>query len=259
MLIAKNITHSFDRRIILDQVSFQIQVGEKVGLVGPSGSGKSVLLKILGGVLKPDYGQVQISRTERPNSQNTRSRAVGFLFQEGALFDSLSVIDNVATPLLVKRDVFSDDESFEGEKEFTRQEALSQAHDMLVNVGLGDSGAKFPGQLSGGMRRRVGIARALVGSPELLLFDDPTGGLDPIAARVIMELILRLQETYNPSIVIVSHDIRRLLPNVDRLISLFDGRLTCDCSAASVLSEGPAELVQFLRTRFDFEGWQASA
>lgn len=261
MLKIQHVSKAFDGVPVLQDISFELARGERVGVVGPSGGGKSVLLKILGQILEPDSGSVEIVESASEGAALS-SRSVGFLFQEGALFDSLSVIENVAFPLLVERD-FIQSSSEPGRRtgrlhqEMTRGEALERAHVALGKVGLGDAWKKSPGELSGGMRRRVGIARALVSDPELLLFDDPTGGLDPVAATVIMELILRLQETYQPAILIVSHDIRRLLPSVDRIIGLFDSRVQCDCPARRVQIEAPEKVVRFLATRFDFKSWEA--
>ena len=187
----------FGKKVVLKGLNCQFNKGEIVGLVGPSGGGKSVFLKILGGVLKPDLGQVSFLNREFLDNkfsdsellsnkflssakQTERETKVGFLFQEGALFDSLDVISNVAFPLLVSR---------EGEKKLTPGEALEKAYAMLEEVELADAVYKLPGQLSGGMIRRVALARALVNNPELVLLDDPTGGLDPDTATVIMDLI----------------------------------------------------------------------
>jgi phospholipid/cholesterol/gamma-HCH transport system ATP-binding protein len=210
-----------------------------VGLVGPSGAGKSVLLKLIGGVLTPDSGQIV-----RPtNSEDEVALSVGFLFQEGALFDSMSVIDNVAFPLRATR-------TKHGRMNYA--DVMDRAYAILCEVGLSDAYKKMPGQLSGGMRRRVGIARALVGHPDLVLLDDPTGGLDPVAARVIMNLIRTLHEHYTPTILMVSHDLRRLLPSVDRVLALFNGRIVCDETPEALPHQASERVLRFLSTRYDF-------
>ncbi len=236
MLRVEGVTKSFGDLCVLKNLSFSIEEGEIVGLIGPSGAGKSVLLKIIGDVIDPDSGRV----TRPAPSANVGDSGVGFLFQEGALFDSMSVIENVAFPLRSNQNL-------------SYQDMMVRAHDILCKVGLSDAYKKLPGQLSGGMRRRVGIARALVSNPSLVLLDDPTGGLDPVAARVIMNLILSLHETYQPTVVLVSHDIRRLLPSVARIIGLFDGRIACDEPVEALSSRVDPKVTKFLATRYDFE------
>ncbi len=246
MISVNDIAISFGTNRVLDGVTFSLAAGELVGLVGPSGGGKSVLLKILGEVIPADRGTV---RTTVGAGESPQAPGVGFLFQEGALFDSMSVLDNVAFPLL------SGDKTQRAN--CSRDTAYQRAFDLLAEVGLSKASAKFPGQLSGGMRRRVALARALVARPGLVLLDDPTGGLDPVAATVIIELIKSLHEHYRPTVVIVSHDIRRLLPNVSRVLGLFNGRIVCDEPPRQLSSSAPSEVVQFLATRFDFPAFDA--
>ena len=233
MLRVTEIFKSFGEHPILNGVSFELVKGSITGLVGPSGGGKSVLLKILGAVLPPDAGRVEFLGVGKASAART-----GFLFQEGALFDSMTVLENVAFPLAALG------EDFESRSE--------KAYRILSEVGLGEAFAKYPGQLSGGMRRRVGLARALVANPEIVLLDDPTGGLDPVAASIIMNLIKRLHELYRPTVVLVSHDLRRLLPNVQRVLCLFDGAIVTDCEPENLIRLAPEQVVSFLRTRFDF-------
>lgn len=238
MLVVNKVCKAFSGKSVLRDVSFSIAPGECVGLVGPSGGGKSVLLKILGGVIPADRGQINFTQNGIATTVTPR---VGFLFQESALFDSLSVLDNVAFPLKsVQRDGMDRDRVYE------------QAYLMLEQVGLRKAALKTPGQLSGGMRRRAGIARALVHQPELVLLDDPTGGLDPVAATVIINLILELHQKYLPTIVLVSHDIRRLLPNVTRTFALFDGQIVYGDESVAIPRLAPEYVVRFLATRYDF-------
>jgi len=238
----ENVSKSFGRKCVVDQVSFSLSRREIVGLVGPSGGGKTVLLKLLGGVLKPDSGAILGENGEHFPS-------VGFSFQEGALFDSMTVLENVAFPLLSRRlnKARSKDAPL-----VSTEEAFERAFQILQEVGLSRDGEKVPGQLSGGMRRRVGIARALVARPELVLLDDPTGGLDPVAASVIMDLVADLHSHYAPTVVMVSHDIRRLLPRVDRVLGLFGGAICCDEKRDSLVERADPKVVAFLSTRFDF-------
>ncbi len=245
MIIATDIRKYFDGRAVLNGVSFQIAPGELIGLVGPSGGGKSVLLKTLGGVFPPDEGKIEYFYGQADSAKPR----IGFLFQEGALFDSMTVIENVAFPLLTQHDTVA---GAPLAVHCSRTESYERAYKILDEVGLAPAAQKLPGQLSGGMRRRVGIARALVAEPELVLLDDPTGGLDPVAATVIIDLILELHGHYAPAVVIASHDIRRVLPRVDRVFCLFDGQLTGDCSPRKLPDVARPEIISFLSTRFDF-------
>lgn len=254
MIEVHNLIKSYNGRQVLKGVSFDLNPGEIVGLVGPSGGGKTVLLKLMGSIITPDSGDVVYDEREVSAEGNSKQMHVGFLFQEGALFDSMSVLDNVSFPLRVAKDItYSKSERCEFETGCSKEQAAERAHEILCQVGLRDAWKKFPGQLSGGMRRRVGIARALVSKPDLVLLDDPTGGLDPVAASVIMELIKELHSLYSPTIVLASHDIRRLIPVVSRLLSLFDGRVISDVKIENLLSEAPAEVIAFLKTRYDFQ------
>lgn len=241
MIAVEHVTKNFGPTWVLRDVSFSLPEGDRVGVVGPSGGGKSVLLKIIGRVILPTSGMVHHTECEEDQGE-LESRSIGFLFQEGALFDSMSVLDNVAFPLI----------SLPRASRPTYREAEERAYDLLEEVGLGKAYKKNIGQLSGGMRRRVALARALVARPELVLLDDPTGGLDPVAAAVIMDLIAEQHSKYNPTLVIVSHDIRRLLPRVGRVLALFDGQIISDTSPGKLVEDAPEVVTTFLKTRFDF-------
>lgn len=230
MIRCKDIWKSFDGHEVLRGLNVEFRRGELVGLIGPSNGGKSVFLKILGGVLDADHGKVL----------RTGAKETGFLFQEGALFDSMSVLENVAFPLKEPRPTGP------------YRERMERAYAALSDVGLADHCSKLPGQLSGGMRRRAALARAVVGRPELVLLDDPTGGLDPVAASVIMNLISKLHAEHGSTVVVVSHDLRRLLPRVERLLCLFDGRLSADCAAGELREHADERILRFVRTRYDF-------
>jgi phospholipid/cholesterol/gamma-HCH transport system ATP-binding protein len=237
MLRVEGVQKSFAAHTVLRDVSFRLPAGSIGGLIGPSGSGKSVLLKIIGGVISASKGMVttgtciddEDSQIDLPNA-NTRTdlpehlrntsagcRAMSLMFQEGALFDSFSVLDNVAFPLV------SGNVPLAILPLRQRTVVAQAALEMLDRVGLRAAAHKFPGQLSGGMRRRVSLARALVPQPRVLLLDDPTCGLDPVASSVIMQLIVDLHRELKPTTLIVSHDLRRLLPNVEQVVALFNG------------------------------------
>ncbi len=211
ILKVENLSKFFGTNHVLKNLSFEVEEGQVIGLLGPSGGGKSVLLKIIAQVLAPDHGQIILN--------DISSDDIGLMFQEGALFDSLTVFDNVAFPL-VDGCVPSTSLTLK-----VQEEIAPKVMSILKRVGLGVAFKKFPAQLSGGMKRRASLARTLIANPKLLLLDDPTSGLDPIASRVIMELIREIQQETKATTIIVSQDLRRLIPYVDQVIALFDGQL----------------------------------
>lgn len=234
---ARGLRKRFAPLEVLCGVDLVLPQGEILGLIGPSGGGKSVLLKILGGVSEPDSGSF--------DRAGILPEEVSLMFQEGALFDSLSVFDNVAFPL-VKGRVPSVNLPHE-----LKHEVAQRVGAILERVGLSAAAHKMPGQISGGMRRRVSLARALVCRPKLLLLDDPTSGLDPVASSVIMNLILELHKQVRATTVIVSHDLRRLLPVVDQVAGLFHGRISFCGSTSALARESDPEIKAFVSCRFD--------
>lgn len=231
-----NIEKSFHSTAVLRGVTASIQKGSIVGLVGPSGGGKSTLLKILGDVISADSGSF--------SRGNITTEQVSLMFQEGALFDSLSVADNVAFSLVdgkVPLSLLSED---------FRLEPIKSVSWILQRVGLYNAAAKMPAQISGGMRRRVSLARALVNKPRLALLDDPTAGLDPVASSVIMELIVELHKESDQTTIIASHDLRRLLPICSEVIALFDGEAVFKGPVDS-LYEADELVKQFISCRYD--------
>ncbi len=237
----KNLVKYFSDKLVIKNISFDLKSGELVGLFGPSGGGKSVLLKLLASVIMPSSGEINFLD---PDSQGVENSSVGFLFQEGALFDSMSVIENVAFPLFSQKKI--------SKEKTSREETYERAYLMLEEVGLAKAYQKLPAQLSGGMKRRAALARALVTNPKLVLLDDPTSGLDPVASSVIMDLIKKLHQIHQPTVVMVSHDLRRFLPKVQRVLGLFDGQLLCDLKPQQITSKAPKRIINFLETRFDF-------
>ncbi|MBP6823331.1 MAG: ATP-binding cassette domain-containing protein [Acidobacteria bacterium] len=191
----REVSLAFGDNVILDRVSFGVRYGESKVVMGGSGTGKSTLLRLVLGLLKPDSGQIFVDGEEIGNYNEekmmTVRQKIGMVFQEGALFDSLSVYDNVAYRLREQR-----------VKEDEIEAVVSR---MLRFVDLEDAIDKMPNELSGGMRRRVGIARALVGNPKIILYDEPTAGLDPITARTICELALKLRDLEDVSSIYVTH------------------------------------------------------
>jgi phospholipid/cholesterol/gamma-HCH transport system ATP-binding protein len=198
MIEFRNVYKAFDDAPVLIDVSFFIESGETKIIVGESGSGKSTILKLILGLIRPDAGQILIGGrdiTQLTEHELVAVRAdIGMVFQEGALFDSLTVRENVGYRLFE-----------EGEMSEVEIEANVLQH--LGFVGLADSIDKMPAELSGGMKRRVGIARALVGSPKVVLYDEPTAGLDPITKRTIVDLMIKLRDLEGVTSVFVTHDL----------------------------------------------------
>src|SRR5262252_1614117 len=191
----RNVTMSFEDRMILDDVSFTVATGETKIVMGGSGTGKSTILRLVLGLIKPDSGRILIDGedvAQLSEKELTRIRKkIGMVFQDGALFDSLSVYENVGYRLF--------------EKGVPEPEIQDEVRRMLQFVNLEEAMYMMPVELSGGMRRRVGIARALVGNPKLILFDEPTAGLDPPTARTICELAMKLRDLEDVSSMFVTH------------------------------------------------------
>src|ERR671926_1044820 len=201
----RDVTLSFDDRVVLDGLSFKVRRGETKIILGGSGGGKSTTIKLILGLLKPDAGRILVNGediTDYTEAQMMSVRKnIGMIFQEGALFDSLSVYDNVAYRL--------------HEQGVPEDEVEEEVRRMLRFVNMEDAIDKLPAELSGGMRRRVGIARALVGGPQIVMFDEPTAGLDPPTARTICELAIKLRDLEDVSSMFVTHEMN----NVEYLTS----------------------------------------
>jgi phospholipid/cholesterol/gamma-HCH transport system ATP-binding protein len=196
----RDVTLSFDDRVVLDRMSFTVQKGETKIILGGSGGGKSTTIKLILGLLKPDSGRIIVDGEDITDYTEAEMMSVrkkiGMVFQEGALFDSLSVYDNVAYRL--------------HEQGVPEDEVEQEVRRMLRFVNLEDAIDKMPIELSGGMRRRVGIARALVGGPKIVLFDEPTAGLDPPTARTICELAIKLRDLEDVSSIFVTHEMNNV-------------------------------------------------
>jgi len=196
----RDVTIEYDGRNVLNSLSFKVMKGETKIILGGSGCGKSTTIKLVLGLIKPDSGQVLVNGEDITNYSETEMmrvrRKIGMIFQEGALFDSLSVYENVAFKL--------------HEQGVPEEEVEAEVRRMLRFVNLEDAIDKLPAELSGGMRRRVGIARALVGDPKIVMFDEPTAGLDPPTARTICELAMKLRDLEDVSSIFVTHEMNNL-------------------------------------------------
>jgi phospholipid/cholesterol/gamma-HCH transport system ATP-binding protein len=230
LLSIDRVSVTFGRQEVLRDVSLDIPTGQTVAIIGESGCGKTVLLKTIVGLVTPTAGEVRfdhqiIGQLGDKALTHLRTR-FGFVFQSAALFDSMSIADNVAFPLIEHQRI-------------PRQEAYRMVAEQLAEVGLPTAVmAKKPAQLSGGMRKRVGLARALIMGPELLLYDEPTTGLDPIMSDVINELILRTRTQHKVTSVMVTHDMHSAMKVADRIVMLYPlARL--DPEEPQILFDGP--------------------
>jgi phospholipid/cholesterol/gamma-HCH transport system ATP-binding protein len=221
----RKISKRFGPHVVLDGIDLSIEEGQGLVIIGASGSGKSVMLKHIVGLLKPDKGEVWFDGQRIDNRPERALQEIrhhfGFLFQMGALFDSLTVAENVAFPLV----------------EHTRKspdEITEIVHRKLTMVGLPEAGAKMPGELSGGQRKRIGLARAIALDPRVILYDEPTTGLDPIRSDVINELIRKLKRELNVTSIVVTHDMASAFKVGDRIVMLHEGKLIFDGSPDEV-------------------------
>ena len=225
---------SFGKNEVLRDINLKIEKGENLVVFGKSGSGKSVTIKCLVGLIEPDAGKVTVLGKEVADLEeeelNSLRKKVGFLFQSAALYDSMTVRENLEFPL---RDLKS------GNKEET--EAL--VREALKNVGLEEAIDKMPSELSGGMRKQVGLARTLILKPEIMLYDEPTTGLDPITSKEISKLILEVQKKYNTSSIIITHDVECARITANRMIILKDGSVFAE-GTFKELSESKDEWVR---------------
>jgi len=239
----RGLTKSFGQKRVLDGIDLDVAAGTSMVVIGGSGSGKSVLLKCILGLIEPDEGTIEIdghdighlSRTEREQAL----ARIGMLFQAGALFDSLPVWENVAFGLLALHRV-------------GRVDARRRAGEILAQVGLDPSvGDLSPAELSGGMQKRVGLARAIASQPDILFFDEPTTGLDPIMGAVIDGLIVDCVKRLGSTAIAITHDMASASRIGDRATMLFRGKLIWQGAAADLLSSGNPMVDQFTHGRRD--------
>jgi len=212
----KKLSKSFDEMVVLDQVSLNIEEGENVVVFGKSGSGKSVLLKCIVKLMEPDSGDILIEGQNIKNLSdkklNELRKYIGFLFQSAALYDSMSVRENLEFPLV---------RNFN----FTPAEREKKIKDVLNKVSLEDSIDKMPAELSGGMKKRIGLARTIITKPRLILYDEPTTGLDPITSKEISQLIVELQKDLHTTSIIVTHDLICAKIIATHAVVLKDGKI----------------------------------
>jgi phospholipid/cholesterol/gamma-HCH transport system ATP-binding protein len=239
MIRFTDVSKSFGSKRVLDRFSLEIPPGETTVLLGYSGTGKSVALKHIVGLLEPDEGTVEVDGqivSDLSRDDLARLRAsIGYVFQFAALFDSLSVYDNVALGL--------QQHGFDPDLVETR------VRSSLDRVGLVESASRFPSELSGGMRKRVGIARAIALQPRYILYDEPTTGLDPVTSAVIDELMVQVKRELGVTGVVVTHDMRSAFAVADRIAMLYQGRVHAVGTAAEIRRTEDPVVRQFIEGR----------
>jgi len=239
MIELKAVSKRFLDHVVLDQVDFTVQRGETVALLGPSGVGKSVLLKHIIGLIRPDSGEVLVDGLSVPHLKRRQLSElrthIGYVFQNGALFDSMDVFENIR--LGITDNACYTDAAYCADRV---KECLR-----LVNL-QPEVAKKMPAELSGGMRKRVGIARAIAGKPTYLLYDEPTSGLDPVNSDVIDTLIERLQDELGVTSVVVTHDVRGSFRVADRIALLWQSKIRAVGTAEEILASHDPAVQQFL-------------
>lgn len=245
MIELRGVAKRFGAQVVLDGVDFEVRDGETVALLGPSGTGKSVLLKTIIGLIRPDAGSIivdgkDVSHLSRKALAEFRQR-IGYVFQNGALFDSDNVFENVRLGIV--------DESKFKDIDYARERVTQVIR--LVNLDPALVLEKYPAELSGGMRKRVGIARAIAGDPKYLLYDEPTSGLDPVNADIIDGLVKRLDEELGVTSVMVTHDVRGAFRVANRLALLSDGKVVMQGTPREFLDSKDPKVREFLERDFD--------
>lgn len=234
----KNLVKNFGKKEVLKDINFEVKKGESLVILGGSGSGKSVLIKTIATLMEASSGSIKVDGVEVSNiSENNRDKLMekfGFLFQGGALFDSLSVWENVAFRLI-------------NSKKIDRKQAREIALQKLQSVGLGEKILDlYPSELSGGMQKRTSLARAIAGNPEIIFFDEPTTGLDPIMADVINNLIIANSKELGATTITITHDMHSAQKIADKVAMLYEGKIIWFGDAKDMYSSGNEYLEQFI-------------
>lgn len=228
----ENLTKIFDDKKVLDDISFEVKEGEILAIVGFSGSGKSTILKLICDLIQPDSGKIDIGV----------EGDVAMVFQYSALFDSLNVFDNIAFALEERKE-------FKGK--YTKEQIKEIVAKNLQIVGLSGIETKLPHELSGGMQKRVSFARAIVTEPKIILYDEPTAGLDPVASTLIEDYILTLKEKTNSTAIIVTHQMSTITRCADRIIMLYGGKVVFEGTPSEMLKKETPYTKQFVTAEIE--------
>ena len=244
MIEVSKVRKSFGDQVVLQSVSFSVEAGESVAIIGRSGTGKSVLIKHLVGLLSPDEGVVRVEGQDLVGMSERQMLSVrqkfGMLFQGAALFDSMNVHENIAFPL--RRSGVTDG-----------AEINRRVEEVLGLVELPGVGGKMPSELSGGMQKRVGLARAIVHRPQIILYDEPTTGLDPVVADSIDQLMMRVRDQYSVTSIVITHDMRCARRMGQRIIYLREGQVYLDAPAEEVFNSEDPQVSRFIRGEADLK------
>ncbi|MGB2669621.1 MAG: ABC transporter ATP-binding protein [Candidatus Acidiferrum sp.] len=237
-VVLRGLNKSFGKQVVLDEINLTVKSGDTLAVLGRSGTGKSVLLKLIIGLQKPDSGSICVHEQEITHLDlrqlNQIRKTMGFLFQNAALYDSLTVEQNVSFPL--KR-----------HSNMTKSERAVRVKELLASVGMEGDLKKMPSDISGGMQKRVGLARALALKPGILLLDEPTAGLDPITSGEIDELILKLQEQHHMASIVVTHDLQSAKTIADRIALLHKGRVLIEGSFEDLVKSDNKFVAEFMK------------
>jgi len=222
MIRLKDVSLRIKERVILERINFEVKPHEAYGIIGPSGAGKSILLKMIAGLIQPSDGSIEVD-----------SERVSMLFQKNALFDSFNLLQNLLVPLAETRNIHG-------------SEAEDRSMELLKAVGLDHAAQLYPDEISGGMQKRLGIARALIIEPEVILYDEPTAGLDPITSNSIAELMLRLHRKNNTTLVMVTNDLQRAYQVSDQIAFCTNHQLQAHGTPDRVKKTQDPELRHFI-------------
>ena len=227
----KNLVKTFDKKTILDNISFQVDDGKILSIIGFSGSGKSTVLKLISGLIEKDSGEII-----------TTGGDIAMVFQYSALFDSLNVFDNISFALQERKDLRG---------KYTRKELDKIVAEKLELVGLSGIEDKYPSELSGGMQKRVSFARAIVTEPKIILYDEPTAGLDPISSTLIEDYIVRLKNETNAASIVVTHQMSTIKRTADSVLMLYNGHAVFEGSSEELLREETPYTKQFVNAAIE--------
>jgi phospholipid/cholesterol/gamma-HCH transport system ATP-binding protein len=267
-IVVKNLTKTFDGKKVLKDISFSVDQGETLGIVGFSGSGKSTVLKVISGLLYQDTGEIiategklphceqasddnpPLMRDEngvkkycgQPIKEDRREADIAMTFQYSALFDFLNVFENIAFPLMERK---------EFRNKYTEEQLRDIVAQKLKVVGLEGIENKYPPELSGGMQKRVSFARAIVTNPKIILYDEPTAGLDPVSSTVIEDYIVRLKTELNASCIVVTHQLSTIRRATDKIIMLYDGKVVFQGTTHEMLRGKTPYTKQFVTASLD--------